>query len=97
MADDLQLARVASEAALATDGVYRLGTGRFVEAATYGAGEKVSGVIVMPEEVQVHVVLRYPLARPIPELAESIRENVGPKVEGRETTVVIEDLEVGDE
>lgn len=97
MADELQLARAASEAALATDGVCRLGTGRFVEAATYGAGEKVSGVVVTPEEVQVHVVLRYPLARSIPEMAESIRENVGPKVEGRETTVVIEDLEVSEQ
>lgn len=97
MADELQLARAASEAALATNGVYRLGTGRFVEAATYGAGEKVSGVVVMPEEVQVHVVLRYPLARPIPELAQGIIENVRSRVEGRETTVVIEDLEVSDE
>lgn len=97
MADDLQLARAASEAALSTNGVNRLGTGRFVEAATYGAGEKVSGVIVMPEEVQVHVVLWYPLSQSIPDIAENIRKKVGPEVEGRETTVVIEDLEVTDE
>ena len=97
MADDLKLARAASEAALATNGVHRLGTGGLAEAATYGVGEKVSGVIVMPEEVQVHVVLSYPLAESIPEVAESIRKSVGPKVEGRNTTVVIEDLEVGDE
>lgn len=97
MADELQLARAASEAALATDGVNRLGAGLFVEAATYGAGEKVDGVIVMPEEVEIHVVLQYPLAKPIPEVANSIRESVGPKVEGRTTTVVIEDLEVSDE
>lgn len=97
MADDLQLARAASEAALSTEGVNRLGTGLFAEAATYGVGEKVSGVVVMPEEVQVHVVLRYPLAQSIPEIAESIKKKVGPEVEGRETTVVIEDLEVTDE
>lgn len=96
MADELQLARAASEAALATDGVNRLGTGRFVEAATYGPGEKVSGVVVMPEEVQVHVVLGYPLTKPIPEVANSIRENVGPRVEGRTTTVVVEDIEVSE-
>ena len=96
MADDLQLARAASEAALSTDGVNRLGSGRFAEAATYGAGEKVSGVVVMPEEVQVHVVLQYPLVQSIPDIAENIRKKVGPKVEGRETTVVIEDLEVTD-
>lgn len=97
MADALQLAKAASEAALATDGVIRLGTGSFAEAATYGPGEKVSGVIVMPEEVQIHVVLQYPLDKPIPEVADSVRENVSPKVEGRETTVVIEDLEVSEE
>lgn len=97
MADDLQLARAASEAALSTDGVNRLGSGRFAEAATYGAGEKVSGVVVMPEEVQVHVVLQYPLVRSIPDIAENIKKKVDPEVEGRETTVVIEDLEVTDE
>ncbi|MGB3681380.1 MAG: hypothetical protein WA990_02730 [Rubrobacteraceae bacterium] len=74
-----------------------MGAGSFVEVATYGPGEKVSGVIVMPEEVQVHVILRYPLATSIPEVANSIRERVSPKVEGRTTTVVVEDLEVSDE
>ena len=97
MAEDLQLARAASEAALATDGVNRLGNGRFAEAATYGVGEKVNGVVVMPEEVQVHVVLQYPLKHPIPEIAENIRKKVGPEVEGRETTVIVEDLEVDEE
>lgn len=96
MDDDLKLARAASEAALAIEGVYSLGTGGLAEAATYGVGEKVSGVIVMPEEVQVHVVLRYPLAKTIPEVAESIKESVGSKVEGRDTTVVVEDLEMSD-
>ncbi len=53
-------------------------------------------MIVLPEEVQVHVILRYPPAKSIPEVADSIRESVGPKVEGRDTTVVVEDLEVSD-
>ena len=97
MDDDLKLARAASEAALATDGVNRLGTGGLAEAATYGIGEKVSGVIVRPEEVQVHVVLDYPPAKSIPEVAKSIIESVGPKVEGRDTNVVVEDLEVSEE
>lgn len=97
MAEDLQIARAASEAALATEGVHRLGSGRFVEAATYGPGEKVSGVVVTPEEIQVHVVAVYPLPKPIPELARSIRERVAPKVGNREVTVVVEDLEMGDE
>jgi uncharacterized alkaline shock family protein YloU len=97
LADDLQLARAASEAALATEGVHRLGSGRFVEAATYGAGEKVSGVVVTLEEVQVHVVAVYPLPKPIPDLAQSIRERVAPRVEGRKVTVVVEDIEAAGE
>lgn len=94
MADDLQLARAVSEAALTTDGVYSLGTGRYAEAATYGAGEKVSGVIVNDDEVRVHIVVRYPLDEPIPVLAERVRERVKSRVEGRTTTVVVEDLEM---
>ena len=94
MADELQLARAVSDAALATEGVYSLGVGRYAEAATYGAGEKVTGVIVNPGEVRVHIVVRYPLAEPIPALAERIRERVAPRTGGRATTVVVEDLEV---
>ena len=94
MTDDLQLARAVSEAVLATNGVYSLGTGRYAEAATYGAGEKVTGVVVNPDEVRVHIVARYPLAEPIPILAERIRERVAARVRGRTTTVVVEDLEI---
>jgi hypothetical protein len=95
LADDLQLARDASEAALATDGVYALATGRFVEIATYGAGEKVTGVVVGPDEVRVHIVVRWPLPEPIPTLAERVREKVASLgAAGRPTTVVVEDVEV---
>ena len=94
MAEDLHLARAVSEAALATNGVYSLGAGRYVEAATYGAGDKVTGVVVGPDEVRVHIVVRYPLPEPIPALAERIREKVRLRAGGRATTVVVEDLEV---
>lgn len=94
MAEDLQLAKAVSEAALATDGVYSLGVGRYAEAATYGAGEKVTGVVVDADEVRVHIVACYPLVESIPALAEHVRERVVPKVEGRITTVVVEDLKV---
>ena len=97
MADNLQLARAAHEAALGIKGVHRLGAGRFVEAATYGAGEKVSGVVVTPERVEVHVVATYPLDKSVAELAREIREKVTPEVEGRETDVIVEDLEVVEE
>jgi hypothetical protein len=94
LADDLQLARAVSEAVLTISGVHSLGIGRYAEAATYGAGEKVTGVVVNPDEVRVHIVACYPLAEPIPILAERIRERVAARVRGRTTTVVVEDLEI---
>ena len=97
MADGIQLARVASVAALATEGVYSMGRGRFVEAATYEGSEKVSGVVVGPEELEIHIVARYPLPRPIPEIAENIRERVAPQAGGRRTRVVVENLEVAED
>lgn len=94
MADGIQLARAASGAALATEGVQSMGRGRYVEAATYEGSEKVSGVVVGPEDLEIHIVARYPLPRPIPEIAENIRERVAPEAGGRKTRVVVEDLEV---
>lgn len=94
MIDDLQLARTVREAALATTGVHSMGPGRYAEAATYGAGEKVSGVVVDPDEVRVHIIARYPLAEPLPALAERVREKVALRSEGRPAMVIVEDLEV---
>ena len=93
MADGIQLARAASVAALATEGVYSMGRGRYVEAATYEGSERVTGVVVGPEDLEIHIVAGYPLPRPIPEIAESIRERVAPQAGGRRTRVVVEDLE----
>ena len=98
MADGIELARAASVAALATDGVFSMGRGRYVEPATYEGSEKVSGVVVTPENLEIHIVARYPLPSPIPEIAENIRERVEPAAGGRKTMVVVDDLEVaGDE
>lgn len=94
MADELQLARAASEAALATEGVHSLGTGRYVEAATYEGSEKVTGVVVRPDEIEIHIVARYPLPKPIPEISRSIVERVSSQAGGRRTTVVVEDIEM---
>jgi hypothetical protein len=74
-----------------------MGRGRFVEAATYEGGEKVSGVVVKPEELEIHIVARYPLPKPIPEISRSIIERVAPLAGARRTTVVVEDLEVADD
>jgi len=91
------LARAATEAALATEGVHSMGRGRWVEAATYEGNEKVSGVVVGPEDLEIHIVADYPLPRPIPEIAENIRERVAPQSGGRTTSVVVEDLEVAED
>ena len=74
-----------------------MGRGRWVEAATYEGSEKVSGVVVGPEDLEIHIVANYPLPRPIPEIAENIRERVAPQSGGRRTSVVVEDLEVAED
>ena len=43
------------------------------------------------------MVASYPLDKTVPELAQDIRERVTPEVEGRDTDVVIEDIEVVEE
>ena len=94
MAEELELARAAAQAALATEGVYSMGRGRYVEAATYEGTEKVSGVVVKPDEVEIHIVARYPLPSPIPEISRSIIERVAPRAGDRRIVVVVDDLEV---
>ena len=74
-----------------------MGRGRYVEAATYEGSEKVSGVVVGPEDLEIHIVARYPLPKSIPEIAENIRERVAPEAGGRRTRVVVEDLEVAED
>jgi len=93
----LELARAAGEAALATEGVHSLGTGRYAEAATYEGTEKFTGVVVKPDELEIHIVANYPLARSIPDLARLIRERVAAESGGRRTLVVVEDIEVANE
>jgi uncharacterized alkaline shock family protein YloU len=97
LADGIQLARAATEAALATEGVHSMGRGRYVEAATYEGSEKVSGVVVGAEDLEIHIVAGYPLPRPIPEIAENIRKRIAPQAGGRRTRVVVEDLEVAED
>ena len=56
--------------------------------------EKVSGVVVKPDEVEIHIVARYPLPSPIPEISRSIIERVAPRASDRRIVVVVDDLEV---
>ena len=97
MANELQVARAVADTALSTEGIHSLGTGTFAEVATYEGADKVLGVVVTEEEVEVHVVALYPLQSPIPELAERVRRKVAPEVESRRIDVVVEDIEVPDD
>ena len=94
MAEDIQLARAAAKAALATEGIYSMGAGRFAEVATYKGSEKVSGVAVRPDEIEVHVVARFPLPKPIPQIADDLRRRVRLETGGRKTSIIFTDLEV---
>lgn len=88
----IQIARAVREAVLAADGVYDLGKGRYVEAATYEGSEKVSGVVVGDNSVEVHIVLDYPLAKPIPEIDKELRSHLVSRSGGRAVELVFEDL-----
>lgn len=94
---DLDLARAVAQAALATEGVHDLGRGTYVEAATYGASEKVSGVVVEPEEVRVHVIAARHGGTPLNSLAGRIRQNAEPAAGGKAVSVTIEDIFWGEE
>lgn len=92
MDNELKLAAGVAGAAISVPGIHSLGAGRYAEAATYGAGEKVVGVVVNPEEVEVHIVVFYPPEGSIPELAQKVREEVLPRAGDRTVAVVVEDL-----
>lgn len=95
--DELQVARAVADTALSTDGVHSLATNAFAEIATYGPGEKVLGVVVTEEEVEVHIVALYPIQDPVPELAEKVRERSIPEAGSRRVNVVVEDIQPEDE
>lgn len=97
MTNELQVARTVADMSVSTEGVHSLGTGSFAEVATYGPGDKVLGVIVTEEEVEVHIIALYPLRSSIPQLANELRERLIPGVESRRVDVVVEDIAPADE
>lgn len=92
MHDDLELARAVRDATLRVKGVAALGKGKMAEAATYGPNEKVLGVVIGVDAVQVNVVASYPDGLPAPQLAERVRDNIARLVSNRRINVVVEDL-----
>lgn len=95
--ENLRVARALRAAALSVDGVHSMGSGIYAEAATYGAGEKVTGVVVSAGEVRLYVVAAYPPVasgreRSVLSVAKRVREAATPAAEGRELSLVVEGL-----
>jgi uncharacterized alkaline shock family protein YloU len=75
---EVALAQAIVAAIQSVPGVASVSTGRFAEVATYGAGEKVQGVIVRSTadglDVEVHVCAHYVESLNLDELAARVRE-----------------------
>lgn len=99
---EVAVARMIRSAVRVVPGVYDLGSGRFVEAATYGSNETVAGVVVASDgselQTEVHVTAIYSDQMILPELADRIRNAIRQAVGDSEDTrirridVVFEDL-----
>ena len=99
---DVAVARAIATAVVAVPGVAGLSVGRSAEVATYGAHEKVQGVIVRHTaevvDVEVHICARYSGSLTLAELGKEVREAARPSVEaayaGRfsRIDVVVDDL-----
>jgi hypothetical protein len=95
--DDVRLAESIRAAVLATPGVAAMGGGRLVEAATYWVNRKVMGVVIHPDAIEVHIVVRYPEGLPAAELDRRLRVRLEPIALGRRMDIVFEDLAIPDE
>src|SRR5215469_291952 len=75
---EVTLAQAIVAAVHSVPGVANVSAGRFAEVATYGAGEKVQGVLVRPAadglDVEVHVCAHYVESLNLDELAARVRE-----------------------
>jgi len=71
-----------------------LSGGRFGEVAAYLPGHRIVGVRVVGGEVEVHVVAGW--GTPLPDVAQAVREAVGPAAGGLPVAVFIEDIVVPD-
>ena len=75
--------------------VVELSGGRFGEVASYLPGHRVVGVRVVDGEVEVHVVAAW--GPPLAQVADAVREIVGPLTGGMPAAVFIDDIAVPDE
>ncbi|GAA5041961.1 hypothetical protein GCM10023259_011200 [Thermocatellispora tengchongensis] len=86
------LAGEMAEAVRRCPDVAALSLGPFGTVATYLPGVKVSGVAVRDGEIDIAIVARY--GRPLPEIADEVRDAVAPLAGGRRVNVAIDDLEL---
>lgn len=86
------LAHALAERVRACPDVADLAAGPFGTIATYLPGGKVSGVAVRPGEVEIAIVARY--GRPLPQIAEEIRDAVAPLTGDRRVHIVVADVTV---
>jgi hypothetical protein len=95
--DDVQGSEVALAQAIVTavrgvPSVAHLSAGRFAEVATYGARDKVPGVIVRPTadglDVEVHVCARYTNSLVLDELATRVRDARRQSIEASGATCI---------
>lgn len=70
--------------------VARLSSGPFGTVATYLPGARLLGIALRDDEVEIAVVARS--GRPLPEIADEVRDAVGPLVGDRPVHVIIDDL-----
>ena len=85
----------AAAAALGCPLISGLTGGRFGEVATYLPGRRVVGIREVEGTVEVHVVARW--GRPLPEVAEVVRQAVAPHLPGTPVAVFVDDIEVPDD
>ena len=104
---EVSIARAIVAAVRSVPGVADVSPGRFAEAATYGPGEKVRGVVVGRAagglDIEVHLCALYADSLVLPELAARVRSAVRQSVEalgagpiGR-VDVAFDDLRAGEE
>jgi uncharacterized alkaline shock family protein YloU len=104
---EVSIAQAIVAAVRSVPGVADVSPGRFAEAATYGPGEKVRGVVVGRVagafDIEVHVCARYADSLVLSELAARVRSAVRQSVEGlgvgllRRIDVAFDDLRVEEE
>ncbi|WP_285773971.1 hypothetical protein [Microtetraspora sp. NBRC 13810] len=89
---DDRLARELAERVRSCPDVAGLSTGPFGTVASYLPGHRIHGVAVRDDEIEIAVVAHY--GRPLPEIADQVREAVAPLAGGRPIHVAIDDLNI---